>query len=341
MPNHARPAPSPAYRPLLPEPIDQGDPFVLAPPPEAGSRYRYYVYTTGEEPAGGRAFPVYGSHDLRTWARLGDALATERTSAHWAPCVRYVPGLARPYVMLYSRAAGVGERGARRAHPPPGRRRAPGGAIRRLGARPDARPRLRDRRRRLPAAGRVAALRLRDRLRRTTSPTAPGSSRRRSTTISPRSWARRASSPGRATTGTSTSRPASCPGRRSPASIGRGRPCAGTPSRRRSAGSSRPRGVPVYLYSGGCFWDFYAVGALVEDETGLRDVTDGERNFVIRPDPEAGFYGPGHCSHLRGEDGADYLMLHARFGAPDAPRQMCLARLRWTDEGLPYAEPVP
>ena len=103
-----------------------------------------------------------------------------------------------------------------------------------------------------------------------------------------------------------------------------------------------PAGRPVYLYSGGCFGGFYAVGALVEDEARrLRDVTTGDTGFVVRPQPENGFYAPGHCSWLRADAGHDYLMLHARFGAPDAKRQMCLAVLRWGADGLPNAEPIP
>jgi hypothetical protein len=103
-----------------------------------------------------------------------------------------------------------------------------------------------------------------------------------------------------------------------------------------------PRGQRVYLYSGGCFFDFYAVGALVGDGAGKeRDVTDGVRNFVIRPESEKGFFGPGHCSWLRTPDGSDYLLLHARFGSPDARRQMCLAPLHWTPDGLPTTGPVP
>jgi hypothetical protein len=97
-----------------------------------------------------------------------------------------------------------------------------------------------------------------------------------------------------------------------------------------------PIGQRVYLYSGGCFFNFYAVGALIEDGRGRpRDVTDGVRNFVVQPLPDKGFFGPGHCSWLHAHDGSDYLMLHARFGSPKARRQMCLAPLRWTAEGLP------
>jgi hypothetical protein len=58
---------------------------------------------------------------------------------------------------------------------------------------------------------------------------------------------------------------------------------------------------------------------------------------VIGPRPEDGFYAPGHCSWLHLPGGQDYLLFHARFGAPDAKRQMALAPLRWTGEGLPTA----
>jgi arabinan endo-1,5-alpha-L-arabinosidase len=113
--------PSAIYRPLFPEDYDQGDPYILAAPPEARSRFRYYVYTTGEDPVSGRAFPVYGSHDLITWRRLDEALTVGVRSSHWAPCVRYLPQLELPFVMLYSRAVGVGPEGhvghtIRRAH---------------------------------------------------------------------------------------------------------------------------------------------------------------------------------------------------------------------------------
>jgi hypothetical protein len=113
--------PSAVYRPLFPEDYDQGDPYILAPPPEARSQFPYYVYTTGEDPVSGRAFPVYGSHDLVTWHRLDEALIVGLQSSHWAPCVQYLPQLDLPYVMLYSRAVGVGSEGhvghtIRRAH---------------------------------------------------------------------------------------------------------------------------------------------------------------------------------------------------------------------------------
>jgi hypothetical protein len=102
-----------------------------------------------------------------------------------------------------------------------------------------------------------------------------------------------------------------------------------------------PRGRRVYLYSGGCFFDYYAVGALIEGEDGrLHDLSEGESTLAIGPRPERGFFAPGHCSLLRAADGRDYLMLHARFGSPAAKRQMCLAPLSWTGDGRPFVAPL-
>ena len=102
-----------------------------------------------------------------------------------------------------------------------------------------------------------------------------------------------------------------------------------------------PAGHPVYLYSGGCFYRFYAVGAVIEAAPGRpRDVSEDAPTFVVGPWPERGFFAPGHCSWLPTDAGEDYLLLHARFGSPQAKRQMCLARLRWTEDGRPVAEPA-
>src|SRR5215211_207231 len=99
------------FRPLLPEPIDQGDPFLLEAPSASGAMHRFYVYATGPDPENGWAFPLYGSDDLSTWRRIGMSLQSDRTGSHWAPCVRYVPALARPWLMLYSSAVGFGDEG--------------------------------------------------------------------------------------------------------------------------------------------------------------------------------------------------------------------------------------
>ena len=111
-----------------------------------------------------------------------------------------------------------------------------------------------------------------------------------------------------------------------------------------------PAGRPVYLYSGGNFNAFYAVGALVEDEAGvLHDLSAEPADAVIAPDEAAGFLGPGHCSYLKLAApvdalglaaGDDLIMIHARFGSLEAPRQMTLARLEWNDDEHPKAVPV-
>src|SRR5215213_2298582 len=112
------PVPGPvSYRPLFPEAADQGDPYLLAVPDGVPAAFRFYVYVTCDETSDGRggvasagAFPAFASDDLVTWRPLGPSLRGDATRhAFWAPCVRYVPGLARPYVMLYSRGIGIGE----------------------------------------------------------------------------------------------------------------------------------------------------------------------------------------------------------------------------------------
>jgi hypothetical protein len=332
-------AASPAFRPLVPEDRDQGDPFVLAPPPGAGSQHRYYVYTTGEDPVGGRAFPVYASDDLRSWTPLGEALEIGRVSSHWAPCVRYLPGLPRPWVMLYSRAVGLGAEGH------------VGHAIRRADATAPEGPfvdsgevltpeldfaidpdvyRLPDGTLKLAFAMDFVE----DEPYGTGIVEADVAEDLSALRSAPRVLARprhdwhvydaARSMPWKTICGVDWERQ-TVRWHTVEAPVG---------------GLVSPAGKCVYLYSGGNFAGFYAVGALVEEEDGLVDVTDGERRFVVRPDPDRGFFGPGHCSLLRA-NGKDYLMLHARFGDPTAKRQMCLAALRWSADGLPYAEPVP
>src|ERR1700712_3698855 len=102
---------------LVPEPdVDQGDPFVVEVPAEqrAHQPFRYYVYVSAP------GFPVYGSNrllDPTEWQRVGysyPGLGVDRWC--WAPCVRFVPGSQRPWVMLYSRAKGAGEPGGHQQH---------------------------------------------------------------------------------------------------------------------------------------------------------------------------------------------------------------------------------
>ena len=339
------------HRPLHPEGRDQGDPYLLEAPQGAqgaqDAPYRYYVYVTGEDAASGAAFPVYGSPDLIRWTALGYGLRGAPGKAHWAPCVRYVPGLARPYVMLYSRAVGVGEA----AHIGHAIRRAdavaPEGPFQDSGEvlapdldfaiDPDV-YRLPDGRLMLalatdfvadaPLGTGIVEAPIDDELRALTGPV---------------------STLARATQDWQVYDPA----RRLPWMTIPGVDWERDTVRWHtveapSGGLVSPSGRPVYLFSGGCFFDFYAVGAIERDAQGeLRPLTGADAGFVLRPRPEAGVYAPGHCCWLSppggergGEtDGETYLMYHARFGSPQAPRQFALARLRWDGEGRPVAEP--
>ena len=317
------------YRPLLPEDRDQGDPYIFAPPPGSETAFRYYVYTTGDDPVEGMAFPVYGSDDLINWHALGESLRTGRASSHWAPCVHYVAGLEAPYVMLYSRAIGVGEEG----HVGHAIRHAvsttPEGPFEDSGhvLTPDLDFAIDpDVYRGADSSLRVAfAMDFVDDEPYGTGIVEAGISDDLTVLTSPprvlarprHDWHLYDASrvmPWKAIPGVdwSTDR---VRWHTVEAPVG---------------GIVSPSGRQVYLYSGGCFFGFYAVGALVADAEGvLHDVTDGVAKFVIGPQPEIGFYAPGHCSLLRGPDGTDHLMLHARFGSPTAPRQMCLAPLTW------------
>lgn len=335
------PAAEPVYfTPLCPDARDQGDPYAFTPPPEAAARFRYYAYTTGDDRTAGRAFPVYGSDDLVAWRPLGEVLEADPNRAYWAPCVVYLPQLPRPYVMLYSRAVGRGEQG----HVGHTIRRAdaerPEGPFRDSGEEltadldfaidPDL-YRLPDGSLQLafamdfvedePYGTGIVEAAIADDLTHLTS--APRVLARPS-----HDWhlyeAER-SMPWKSIPGIDWTKQ-TVRWQTVEAPVG---------------GLIAPNGAPVSLYSGGCFWGFYAVGALVQEDGRWQDMTDGARNFVIRPDPNRGFYGPGHCSLVHGPAGDDFLLLHARFGAPDAPRQMCLAPLRWTAEGYPTTGPLP
>lgn len=336
-----QPAISPGafHRPLYPEDRDQGDPYLLSVPPEAGARFRYYVYVTGEVSQTGTAFPVYWSNDLLRWEPLGGALVADVTRSHWAPCVRCVPGLDRPFVMLYSHGLGLGEE----AHI--------GHAIRRADSTSPEGPfvdsghvltseldfaidpdvyRMRDGSLRLGFAtdfvdgdplgtGIVEAAVSEDLTR----------------LLGPYEVLARASHAWQVYD----------PARKMPWKTIPGVDWATDTVRWHTleAPSGRlvsPTGHDVYLYSGGCFFDFYAVGAVVKYDTGRTvDVSDGEGHIVLAPQPEQGFFAPGHCCWFAGPDGRHYIMFHARYGSPEAPRQMSLAPLRWNEDGLPYCPP--
>ena len=344
MPSSVRSPLPVSYRPLYPEHADQGDPYLLAVPDGVPAAHRYYVYVTRDETSDGGpplpspgAFPVYASDDLVTWRALGPCLQGDATPrAYWAPCVRYVAGLERPYVMLYSRSVGIGEQahighGIRRAHSehPEGPfvdsghvltpdvdfaidadvYRAADGSLRLAYATDfvaDA-----------PLGTGLVEVEVSEDLTRVLTPAAvlarPSEDWHRFDGARHMPWMR---IPG-VDWSTDT--------------------VAWNTIEAPVGGLVNPRGRRVYLYSGGCYYGFYAVGALVEDDAGrLVNVTRGDRHFVLRADPERGIHGPGHCAWFRTPDGRDYLITHARYGSPSAPRNATIVELRWDEEGLPY-----
>jgi len=336
-----------SYRPLFPEAADQGDPYLLAIPDGVEAGFRYYVYVTRDETSDGRggtasagAFPAYASNDLATWHPLGPSLQGDASRhAFWAPCVRHVPGLARPYVMLYSHGAGIGEQ----AHIGHVIRRAdserPEGPFIDTGhvltpgedfaidadvyLAPDGSPRMAyaadfvdDE----PYGTGIVEVEVSDDLTRVLSPPVllarPSEEWHLFDAARRMPWKRIAGVDWR----TDTVRWSTVEG-----------PVGGLVS---------PTGRRVYLYSGGCYFGFYAVGALVEDDAGrLVNVTRGGHGFVLASIPEHGFYAPGHCAWFRTADGREWLVTHARFGSPTAPRNATLVELRWSDDGLPYCPP--
>jgi arabinan endo-1,5-alpha-L-arabinosidase len=325
------------YRPLFPEDRDQGDPYVLVAPD--GMPFRYYTFISGEAPSLGRAFPVYGSRDLVHWEYLGGSLEADVTKAHWAPCVLYRPDLDRPYVMLYSRGIGLGEEGhighaLRRADST-----APEGPYVDSGhiltpdidfaIDPDV-YRVRDGSWRLafamdfvedePLGTGIVEAPVNQDLTALLGP--PELLARAQHTWQVYDPARKM--PWKAIPGIDWEKD-TVRWHTVEAPVG---------------GIVSPRGFQVYLYSGGCFFGYYAVGAIAKDETGRVVPASGtEGHVVMRPRPDDGFYAPGHCSWFTGPDGQPYLMFHARYGSPQAPRQMGLAPLRWDHDGLPYAGP--
>ncbi len=329
------------YRPLYPEDADQGDPFPLVLPEGVEAAYRYYVYVTTDVVTP-KAFPVYGSNDLVTWKALGPSLVSDSTPrAHWAPSVTYVPGLERPFVMLYSRAVGVGPEAhighsirradSERPEGPfidsghvltpgvdfaidPDVYRAPDGSL----CMAYAIDFVED----APLGTGLVEVGVSEDLTRVLTP--------------PRLLAR-----------ASEDWHVFDPQRKLPWMKIPGVDWSKDTVRWHTleapvGGLVNPRGQRVYLYSGGCFFGFYAVGALIEEAPGrLVNVTRDGRHFVIRPEPERGLHGPGHCAWMRALDGKDYLMVHGRFGSASAPRNFMLAELRWDEQGLPYCPPFP
>ena len=335
-----------SYRPLHPEAADQGDPFLVEVPDGVDAAYRFYVYVTRDETSDGRGrkpaagvFPAFASDDLVTWHALGPTLEGDGLRhAYWAPCVRHVAGLERPWVMLYSHSVGIGEE----AHI--------GHTIRRADAsRPEgpfvdsghlltpdadfaidadvyrggdgtlkmayATDFVND----APLGTGIVEVDISDDL--TTVLSDPVILARPSEPWHLYDAARRM--PWKDIPGVDT-RTTSVEWSTIEAPVG---------------GLRNPQGKRVYLYSGGCYFGFYAVGALVEGADGvLRNVTRAGHHFVLRADADHGFHAPGHCAWFS-VGGRDFLITHGRYGSPSAPRNATIVELRWDQDGNPYCPP--
>ncbi len=331
-------SPDDFYRPLHPEPHDQGDPYILTLPRAVGARFRFYTYVTGEDAASQKAFPVYGSNDLVHWESLGGTLVADMNRSHWAPCVQFIPSLAYPYVMLYSRGEGLDERahighGLRRAHS-----RSPEGPFLDSGEILTSN---------LDFAidadvyyNRVGELKIafaadfvEDEPLGTgivessiTPELTELTGRMRVLARAKYEWqvydrARR------------------MPWKKIPGVNWETDRVRWYTIEGPVGGLVSPQGRQVYLYSGGCFFEYYGVGQLIENEKGELVDVSSDGNLLVAPSADDSFIAPGHCSLVRGIGDRLILMLHARFNGLASPRQICLVPLEWTDKGQLRAIP--
>lgn len=314
---------------LCPEPaVDQGDPFLLEVPEERRGDfpYRYYVYVTAP------GFPVYGSNTLLDpsgWRRVGESYpGVDDERWCWAPCVRFVEGLSRPWVMLYSIAGGAGENKGHQGHR---LRRAdstsPAGPFTDSGEvlTPDldfaidpdvhvatdgttwlyfAVDFVADE----PYGTGLVRARIDSELRRLESqpevvlrPSAPWQ------VFDPERSMPWKDIPGVRWEDSQTVRWSTIEG---PAVL------------------SSPGGREVVLYSGGNFTDFYGVGIVAAGPDGSwSDLSPTPEQSLLGPRPAEGLFGPGHCSVLA-SDGQTFMCYHFRTES-SAPRQFGIIALTW------------
>ena len=317
--------------PLCPEPdVDQGDPFLIECPEPVDGGFRYLVYVTGA------GFPVYGSPDLVRWTRVGESLASASAEAWcWAPCVRHVPGLARPWVMLYSRARGAGDVDGHRDHLirradserpegpfvdsgevltadldfaiDPDVSVGPGGPLLTFAADYVADE---------PYGTGLVEAGISADLRRLTTPVRPVARARSD-------W--QLYDPDR-----------SMPWKRIPGVSWAGGRTVRWFTMEGPAALVSPGGRRTLLYSGGNFAGFYGIGVLQQDPGGhWVDLSPAPEDCLLAPAPERGLHGPGHCSVLATGSGRQLLCFHFRTG-PDRPRQFGIVPLEWDRSDHPY-----
>jgi glycosyl hydrolase family 43 len=322
--------------PLCPEPaIDQGDPFLLEVPAvaRAGLPFRFYVYVTAV------GFPVYGANELldpASWQRVGDSYPGAGVDRWcWAPCVRYIAGLDRPWVMLYSKADGAGEPAGHQGHRiMRADSTAPAGPFRDSGeiltseldfaidpevcTRADgstwllfAADFVTDE----PYGTGIVEARINAELRALESapvvvarPSAP--------------W--QVYDPHR-----------SMPWKTIPGVRWDQSQTVAWSTIEGPAALTSPHGREVILYSGGNFSGFYGIGVIAEGPHGQRDdLSPTPEHVLLGPQPDAGLFGPGHCSVLV-SSGATYMCYHFRR-RESSPRQFAIVPLAWdADTDLP------
>lgn len=313
--------------PLAPDPdVDQGDPYLVEAPPGSGGRFRYYVYVSGA------GFPVYGTDDLLAWTRVGDSLAAGGDAWCWAPCVRHRPGLARPWVMLYSRARGAGEVDGHREH-----------RLRRADAQRPEGPFVdsgevltsdldfaidadvsagdttltfaADYTGQEPYGTGLWEAGITADLRRLTGPPRPVARARNDWQL----YDPVRSMPWKDVAGVDWAAGATVPWytMEGPVAL------------------VSPAGRRTMLYSGGNFAGFYGIGVLREEPgRGWVDLSPTPDRCLLAPDPDRGVHGPGHCSVLETGSGA-LLCFHFRTG-PDRLRQFGILPLHWDSADQPY-----
>lgn len=314
---------------LCPDPsVDQGDPFLVEVPAAARALhpFRFYVYVTDA------GLPVYGSNDLLDaagWQRVGDSYpGAGLTRWCWAPCVRYVAGLERPWVMLYSKADGAGEPQGHQGHrilradaTSPAGPFADSGEVLTAGLDfaidPDVHTRADGTTWLLFAADFVAD-----------EPYGTGIVEARisadlTALESEPALVARPSAPWQVYDAQRYMPWKAIPGVRWDEAQAVSWSTIEGP-----AEVTSPGGRQVVLYSGGNFAGFYGIGIIAEGADGQRaDLSTTPDHALLGPDPANALFGPGHCSVLVSDE-RTYMCYHFRADA-SAPRQFGIVELAW------------
>lgn len=307
--------------------IDQGDPFLFEDPDASnGPGFRYFIIVSS------RGFRVYGSNSpavAGSWTYIGESFPGVNIDPWaWAPCVRHIPELARPWVMLYSLAAGSGDPLGHQFHQ---LRRAdslsPAGPYRDSGEiltgdtpfaiDPDVTVRTdgklwltcaADYIDHPPYGTGLFQARISPDLRQLETPLRPLARAHSDWQV----YLANRSLPWMSILGVDWTR----------GDTVRWYTMEGP------SGLVTPAGRDLLLYSGGNFQGFYAVGVLrLEDDGTWTDLSPEPAACLLQPDLDRRILGPGHCSVSGG-----LIAYHFR-AKPDGLRQFTVAALSWDRDG--------